>query len=79
MVTLGEGRDTETINSQLLVVPFRSVYNYILGRAFTTTLDTIISLVNLKLKYHNVHDESITISVVMSWEKGSIGPKIRKM
>lgn len=43
------------------MVPLRNVYNYILGRPFAGTLDTIAFLVHIKLKYHNVHKEIMTI------------------
>lgn len=31
-VSVGEGKDIQTINFQFLVVPYRSVYNCILGK-----------------------------------------------
>lgn len=54
MVTLGEGKDTRMVDSQLLVVSFKSVYSCIMHRLFTTTLDVVASPVYHKLKYHNV-------------------------
>lgn len=69
MVTLGEGQDTITIYSQFMLVPCKSVYNYILGRSFTTTLDALASLVHLKPKYHNINDELTMISANLYGEK----------
>lgn len=46
----------------VLWVPYKSAYNYI-GRPFITTLDFVVSLVNLNLKYHNLRGESITTNV----------------
>lgn len=68
MVPLGEGRDTKKIYSKILVVPCKSIYNYILGKSFASTLDTVTFLVRLKLEYHNVHDDLVTISVMFSDE-----------
>lgn len=62
MVTLREGWDTETIDSLFLVVPCNNVYNGIISRPFTVTLDAMESLVHLKLNYRNVHDETVMIS-----------------
>lgn len=62
MVTLGEERDIKNIYSQFLVVPCRSVYNYILGYPDAVTLDAVASLIHLKLKYHNFRDDSVMIS-----------------
>lgn len=57
MVILGEERDIKNIYSQFLVVPCRSVYNYILCYP-----DAVASLIHLKLKYHNFQDDSVMIS-----------------
>lgn len=56
-----EGIDTIMVDVQLLVVPCKNVYNFILGRSFSTTLDIADSTVHQKMKYHNVHDEPMTI------------------
>lgn len=63
MVTLGEVRDTMTVDLKCLVVPNKNVYNCILERPFTTTLGIVASLVHMKMKYHNIHDEPVTICV----------------
>lgn len=52
---------TIKVNLQFLMVPSISVYSYILGRSFITTLDAIASLVHLNLKYHNVHDKPVIV------------------
>lgn len=64
MVLLEEGRDTTKIYSKILVVPCKRIYNCILGKSFASTLDTVTFLVRLKLKYHNVHDDLVTINVM---------------
>lgn len=69
MVTLGEGRNTRTVDSQFMVVSCRSTYKCIVGIPLATTLDMVVSLVYLIMKYHNVYDESIVINVVLSMEK----------
>lgn len=66
MVTLIEGRNIRTINLQLLVILYRSVYNYILGKPFTTMMYVMTSLVHLKLKYHNVHEVLVTMCADLS-------------
>lgn len=63
MVTLGEIRDTRTFDLQFLWISSRSIYDRILGRPFTEMLNVVASLVHLKLKYHNVYDESTMICV----------------
>lgn len=63
MITFGRGRHTRTIYLQFLVVPHKSVYNFILWRIFSGTLDIIVSLLHLKMKYDNVHDKPMTICV----------------
>lgn len=63
MISLGDEKDILTINWKLLVVPFRSIYNCILGRPYTTILDNVASLVDLKLKYHILQGKLVTINV----------------
>lgn len=57
------------MSSQFLVVPFKSVYNYVMGIPFATTLDVIASQVHLKLKFHNLHGEKIIVNVDLEGEK----------
>lgn len=45
------------------------LYKCILSWPFAVTLDALASPVHLKLKYHNVHDEVVTISVDLSIAK----------
>lgn len=73
MVNLEEGRDTMNIDSQLLDVPYRSVYNCLLERPFAETLDTITSLVHLKLKNYNLYDGSVTVKINLYGAKRVIG------
>lgn len=53
--------NVRTVNLHFLVVLDKSVYNYILGRPFVATLDVVTSLLHLKLKFHNLHNEPITV------------------
>lgn len=48
-----------TVDLQLLVIPCKNVYKYILGSPFTIMMDVVASLKHLKLKYHNIHEESV--------------------
>lgn len=43
-----------------------SAYNCILERPFSTTMGAIASLIHLKLKYYNVHDDAGTINANLS-------------
>lgn len=76
MVTLGEGKNTMTIEFQFLVILCKSVYNCILflGRPFTEILDTVSCSAHLKLKYHNVHEDLVTICIDMSEHRGYTKP-----
>lgn len=69
MVTLGEGRDIRTVNSQIPVVTYKSVYNCIMGRPFIGRLHAMASQVHLKLKYQYVCDKLVTINIDLSREK----------
>lgn len=44
------------------MVPCTSIYNFILGRPFAIVLDVVASLVHLKVKYHNLKGELVTIN-----------------
>lgn len=52
------------------MVPYKNVYNYILGVPFVATLDFVTSLIHLKLKFHNLHSESVMIIVDLIGPKG---------
>lgn len=60
IVFIGSGEDVWAINSQLIFVPCRSVYNYILGQPFMAMFDVIALPVHLKFKYHNLQEEPNT-------------------
>lgn len=61
MVTFGKWKHVWTIDLRLFVVPFKIVYNCILGIPFSTNLDIMACLIHLKMKYHNLNDEPMTI------------------
>lgn len=63
MITVGKVRDVRTSKSQLLVVPCKSVYDWILGRPFVVALYVVSSPVHIKLKFHNLHGESVMFNV----------------
>lgn len=69
MVSVGDGKDILTINSQFLIVPCRNVCNYILRRPFAATLDLVRLLMHLKLEYHNLQGEPTTINVNLKGAK----------
>lgn len=58
MVSLGEDRNLQSINTHFIVIPCKSLYNCILGRPFTSALDDVAIPVHLKLKYHNLHERA---------------------
>lgn len=51
------------------MVPCRSVYNCILGRLSTTTLDALTLSTHLKLKHYNLQGDPVTINVNLEGEK----------
>lgn len=63
MVTLKERGNIRVVNLQFIVVTYLSAYNLIMGRPINVTLDAIDFPIHIKLKYHNVHDEPMTIGV----------------
>lgn len=64
MISIGDGKDLRVVNSQFLIVPYRSVYNY-----FLAMLDVVASMMYLKVKYHNLQREPTIISPNLKWEK----------
>lgn len=69
VVTLGEKHNIRTIDAHFLVVPCHNIYNVILDRLFTKTLYAMVSPVHLKMNYHNIHDEPITINADLTGVK----------
>lgn len=59
MITLGEESDVSLIDLQLLVILYRSLYKCILGIPFATMLDVMVSLLHLKINYHNIHKKLV--------------------
>lgn len=68
MLFVGEERDLRSIYTQFLVIPCKSIYNFIMGRTFTVVLDFVASLVHLKLKYYNLHEEPTDLHVNLEWD-----------
>lgn len=52
-----------------MVVPRKSVYNCILDTVFVATLDALASPIHIKLKYNNVHDDSVIICADLYGER----------
>ncbi|PNY02047.1 hypothetical protein L195_g025351 [Trifolium pratense] len=50
-----------TIKAKFLVVPFPSVYNFILGRTTLASLGAVPSMIHLRMKYHGQDDVIVTI------------------
>lgn len=63
-------RDASTVDIQLMVVSCKTIYNCILGRSSIVVLDTLASIIQLKMKYHNVHDKAVTICVDLEGAHG---------
>lgn len=63
MIFKGEGRNIRIVDSRFLVVPCKNVYNLILSKPFAAALDIVASSIILKLKFHNLHSELVTINV----------------
>lgn len=61
MTTLGEGRFVMIVDIKFLVVPYKNIYNCILGRTFLVNLYTTASPIHLNTKYHKVMYGPITI------------------
>lgn len=66
------GKGYKRCSSNKFAIPHfhcRIIYNCILGSPFTVMLDVVTSMVHLKLKYHNLQKELITINVDLEGEK----------
>lgn len=66
MISMVEGKYIKTVHSQLLVAPFKRVYNFIHGRPYASDLDTMASPIQLKIKLHNLHGEPIIVNVELA-------------
>lgn len=63
LVSFGGGLEKRMIYVCFMMVPLESVYCCIQGSPFFTMLDIVTSTAYLKIKYHNNHNESVTIQV----------------
>lgn len=48
------------LDTQFLEVPYKSAYKYIIGKPFFVAIEIIASTAHLKMKYHNIYDESVS-------------------
>lgn len=55
----------------ILVARYKSIYKWIIGKPFTTTLDAISSPFHLNLKKYNIHNEPVMINADFSEVKRS--------
>lgn len=62
-MTLGEERGVREIDSQFLVVPCKSVYDCILDMPFAATLYVVAFPFHLKMMFHNIYFEPVTINI----------------
>lgn len=62
MIYVREGRDVKIVESHFLVVPCKSSYNCIFDRPFIVALDVVASMVHLKLKFHDLQGDAVTIN-----------------
>lgn len=60
LVSFEEGEDKRTRDVCLVVVPCENIYSCILGRPFFIVFHVIVSIVNLKIKYHSDLGELVT-------------------
>lgn len=65
MMYVGEGKYVRIVD----IFPCNSVYIYILCIPVAVTLNVVASLVHLKLKFHNLHNESVMIKVGLEGAK----------
>lgn len=66
------GKGYKRCSSNKFAIPHfhcRIIYNCILGSPFTVMLDVVTPMVHLKLKYHNLQEELITINVDLEGAK----------
>lgn len=52
-ISFEERKDEQPMNVCFLMIPYENVYNDILGRSFLAILNSMASLIYLKVKYHN--------------------------
>ncbi|MCI30080.1 hypothetical protein A2U01_0051289, partial [Trifolium medium] len=50
-----------TIQAKFLIIPCNSAYNCIMGRMALRSLGVVPSTVHLKMRYHGINDEVVTI------------------
>lgn len=55
-MSFGIGEIMKFVKTQLLVIDYKSIYNYIIGRSKMDTLYVISSMLHLKVKYHSNED-----------------------
>jgi len=60
-VTLGEGAGRRTIEIPFLVILDASTYNCVFGRPTLAALDLVASTVHLKMNYHSIEGEVVTV------------------
>lgn len=72
MISIGDGKEIRTVNLKFLVVPYKNVYNCILGRPFVAMVGVVASPFHLKLKYHNLQGELLTINADLKGEKSKL-------
>lgn len=63
MIYIGNKKNNKTVDLQFVVVPYKSIYNCILGSPFGETLDGVTCSIHLKLKFYNLYNEPITVNV----------------
>lgn len=61
MVSLKEERDARMVDVHFFYDPLKNVYNYIFGKPFFVALNIVTSIINVKMKFHNTHDELVII------------------
>lgn len=61
-VSFGEGKNKRILKVCFLVIPYKNIYNGLLGRSFLAALNEVASMVHLKMEYHNSLGELVVIA-----------------
>lgn len=61
-VSFGEGKNKRILKVCFLVIPYKNIYNGLLGRSFLAALNKVASMVHLKMEYHNSSYELVVIA-----------------
>lgn len=69
VISVDDRKDVRSVIFKFLIVSCKSIHNCILERLFVVMLDVVASPIHLKIKYHNLQRELVTINVDLEGEK----------